>query len=290
MKIKRIAFYSIVSALFIFAEALFSTSLAAVKTQAAAGLTFDQIKMVAESGDADAQYALGYMYYYGKGGAPKDNDLAKSWIAKAAQQKQPQATKALNLMKQKLNQSPNPVTQEAKTSLQVQNEVKREQIGLNLAAKADQNDSKGHEPEEDDQRSKTTKESKTNLIASNQDEAEKAEKFASIDKRKSQVEKEIEEEESAAPATVDHHSKLYTLQLLGSHHQDLVKKVVLKHHLTSAKTYKTTFNHKDWYVLLYGEYQSKSEANSAAKRLAAKFDIQPWVKPLASVDHYKLAH
>lgn len=61
-------------------------------------LTFEQIKMAAESGDSDAQYALGYMSYYGKGGAPKDLALAKKWIGKAADQHQPQAMRALALI------------------------------------------------------------------------------------------------------------------------------------------------------------------------------------------------
>jgi DamX protein len=61
-------------------------------------LSFEKIKSAAENGNSDAQYALGYMYYYGKGGAPKNINLAKNWINKSAAQRQPQAIKALALI------------------------------------------------------------------------------------------------------------------------------------------------------------------------------------------------
>lgn len=55
---------------------------------------FKDLKPLAERGNADAQYAVGYMYYYGKG-TPKDMKLALQWMNKAAQQGQPLAQQAL---------------------------------------------------------------------------------------------------------------------------------------------------------------------------------------------------
>jgi septal ring-binding cell division protein DamX len=46
-------------------------------------LAFQEVKAPAEDGDPNAQYALGYMYYYGKG-TQQDITLGKYWIQKAA--------------------------------------------------------------------------------------------------------------------------------------------------------------------------------------------------------------
>ncbi len=62
-------------------------------------LAFDNlIKVTKESRDPAAQYALGYMYYYGLGIA-KDQDIARSWITKAAKQNYWPAMEALSSIK-----------------------------------------------------------------------------------------------------------------------------------------------------------------------------------------------
>jgi TPR repeat protein len=61
---------------------------------------FKDLKPAAEKGNKDAQYAVGYMYFYGKG-TDKDKKSARKWIRKAADQGQPQAVKALDSMKKK---------------------------------------------------------------------------------------------------------------------------------------------------------------------------------------------
>jgi TPR repeat protein len=58
---------------------------------------FEQLKPLAEQGNADAQYALGYMYYYGKG-TPINLPLARKWIKAAAAQGQPDASTALGML------------------------------------------------------------------------------------------------------------------------------------------------------------------------------------------------
>lgn len=58
---------------------------------------FAELKPLAEKGIADAQYAVGYMYYYGKG-TKVNRTQAKRWINRAAAQGQEQAQKAQRLM------------------------------------------------------------------------------------------------------------------------------------------------------------------------------------------------
>jgi len=55
---------------------------------------FQELLPLAEDGNADAQYAIAYMYYYGQG-VPQDVDVAKSWMKKAASQGQFLAKQAL---------------------------------------------------------------------------------------------------------------------------------------------------------------------------------------------------
>ncbi len=56
--------------------------------------SFEKIQSIAHNGDADAQYALGYLYYYGIG-TIKDKKAGLIWIRKAARQGQPLAIEAL---------------------------------------------------------------------------------------------------------------------------------------------------------------------------------------------------
>lgn len=55
---------------------------------------FNQLTFYANKGDANAEYAVGYMYYYGKG-VIEDRKLAIYWIRCAAKQGQPDSIQAL---------------------------------------------------------------------------------------------------------------------------------------------------------------------------------------------------
>lgn len=58
---------------------------------------FIRLKPEAEKGQPDAQYAVGYMYYYGQGVA-EDKQKALYWIKCAAKAGQPDAIEALKLL------------------------------------------------------------------------------------------------------------------------------------------------------------------------------------------------
>ena len=59
--------------------------------------SLSQVELAARNNDADAQYALGYMYYYGID-TPENMDGAKLWMRRAASQGQPQAIQALQIL------------------------------------------------------------------------------------------------------------------------------------------------------------------------------------------------
>lgn len=58
---------------------------------------FVRLKPEAEKGQPDAQYAVGYMYYYGQG-VVEDRAKAWSWITKAARAGQPDAVEAAAIL------------------------------------------------------------------------------------------------------------------------------------------------------------------------------------------------
>jgi TPR repeat protein len=58
---------------------------------------FIRLKPEAERGQRDAQYAVGYMYYYGVG-VVEDRDKAWFWIHMAARLGQPDAIEAVKIL------------------------------------------------------------------------------------------------------------------------------------------------------------------------------------------------
>ncbi len=66
---------------------------------------FEQLYPVAMEGDPDAQYAVGYMLYYGKGVAVNKND-GMEWIRKSAKQGNSLAEQALGIVYEQANFAP----------------------------------------------------------------------------------------------------------------------------------------------------------------------------------------
>jgi TPR repeat protein len=60
---------------------------------------FHQLLPLASEGNADAQYAVGYMYYYGYG-VTQDNESGLFWMNEAAAQHHVAAIKALEMIRQ----------------------------------------------------------------------------------------------------------------------------------------------------------------------------------------------
>lgn len=63
---------------------------------------FIRLKPEAERGQPDAQYAVGYMYYYGKG-VVEDRKKAWFWINAAANAGQPDAKVAFHMLNGNMN-------------------------------------------------------------------------------------------------------------------------------------------------------------------------------------------
>lgn len=70
-------------------------------------VAFVDLLPLAQKGDQDAQYAVGYMYYNGLG-VGKDYKTAQSWLQKSADQGDAKAQKALNMIEQAKQSEPFP--------------------------------------------------------------------------------------------------------------------------------------------------------------------------------------
>ena len=58
-------------------------------------MAYEHLASLADNGNSDAQYALGYMYYNGYG-VPRDEAVALQWIKKSAKQHNLKAVRALH--------------------------------------------------------------------------------------------------------------------------------------------------------------------------------------------------
>lgn len=226
-------------------------------------MSTEQIKSAAKDGDADAQYALGFMYYYGKQ-VPRDMDLARSWIRKAAAQGQVRAKSALKLLGDKIPTTTPKLAMQKKTTT------------TKIAAM---------KKTEDFKETKVKPTTTTKIVARNttpkpvtpptrQKVTAAKTKIASATDL-SATEKRLLKKQS------DH----FTLQILGSRHLDQVQSVIDQNHLAkNSSIYHTYFKGKDWYVLIYGDYKNPDDALAAIDRLPPMAQqLKPWVKPFASV-------
>jgi len=76
----------------------------------------------------------------------------------------------------------------------------------------------------------------------------------------------------------------YTIQILGVHDRLILKKFIEKHNNKNLATFKTRYRNKNWYVLIYGIYPTRSQANQALATLPASLqENKPWLRSFASV-------
>lgn len=220
-----------------------------------------KVQHAAADGDADAQYALGYMYYYGLD-TVRDQDNAKLWISRSAAQGQPLAKRALAMIegtvpqksyapkfahKSKLKSKPQAVTQ-PKSSVQVAQTKHRPVV---KHTSADHTASVVHQPHS---QSVSHAVESSDLV---------------------QMENTLLHEPTSG----------FTLQLMGNHNERVIKNFIASHHLQNKATYYySSFQHSKWYMLVYGQYKTVGEAHAAIATLPPELrHLQPWIKPIRDV-------
>lgn len=284
------------------------------------GMSIDQIRHAAEQGDPDAEYALGYMYYYGKG-TPRDEQAARMWIQKAAAQGQPQAVKAVQMLG--ITGQPKAASVEQKkeetSKGKVTPSIGESSSNTNVMNIANSNaaPSATNSPSNSTSASTSTNNSASNddttavnnsavtdstaannnsmdnsvAATGNPDQpAQITPNTQTTQKHKNTISKRDNSSGNYSQSLSKNKlltapAHYYTIQLLGSYEKSDITSYINAHHLQNKATYyRTTFSGKPWYVLVYGIYPTDAEAKSAIARLPEGIKkLNPWVKPVASV-------
>lgn len=227
--------------------------------------SLDKIEAAARQGDSDAQYALGYMYFYGIG-TVRDVDAAKLWIRRAAAQGQPLALKASHI----LNYEEKPPSGGESTGDIYKPKTYNEQSAAVLnSAKPAQHVSE-HLPAYN--KSKQSQRNAALGVLDNQPESDPA--------------------VNASSSSQSDLGVGYTLQIMASHDLHKLENFISHYHLQSAASYyKARYHGSDWYMLTYGVYRNKADAKKALSSLpVAVQGMHPWIKPLSLVSREKQAH
>ncbi|MCH9770575.1 MAG: SPOR domain-containing protein [Gammaproteobacteria bacterium] len=252
--------------------------------------SLSRIQQAAQMGDPDAQYALGYMYYYGIG-TTTDAQAAQIWIDRAAAQGQPLAQRARRLLEGggslhslharrrgsgvSLHQSPADVSQmnaqapEKKLNNVLPGYGKRKKA----SALQELNTSKAPKsPVSAHQRMANASVTQHETIAS-------ASTSVSHSVAQSGSADQAQSELMTMPA------RNYTLQLLGSHNLEGVNAFIQQYGLTGkVKIYQASFHHESWYMIVYGSYPNFSAARRALRELPPGIrKLRPWIKSFAIV-------
>lgn len=277
------------------------------------GCSFDRIDAAARTGDPDAQYALGYLYFYGVG-VDKNGQVGKMWIDKAAAQGQPLAIRAQRLMSQN-GYSYRPgggsgggAYRDTSTDVSSLNSNKSAQsissvlpgYGKKTAS------STGSTTSSSSQAASSVSATKPSSTASSNVPASASSQTTSSTSTTKPVGSSMTPGIPATPSTkptpaapqaplsshltpgeahlLDVSSTAYTVQLMGSHNPRALADFVKKNGLSGAYYYASRSHDQNWYSLIYGTYPSKQAAEQAIKQLpVAVKKVHPWVKPMAVV-------
>ncbi len=204
---------------------------------------FRQLLPLAVKGKPEAQYAVGYMYYYGYG-VPEDDESGLFWMTKAAEQNYPPAIRALQLIQHPTaaSQSIVPSRQPSVYENHQEKILRQEYIPIVTPQKMSE-----AEPE------KMPAEPPVNIASASE-------------------EKQVFNQQAQA--------RKYALQLYGSYHLNAVKELQLQLRLkNTGHIYQTTHQGKDWYVLTFGRFATAHEASATQKNLPGDLkQMHPWVR------------
>lgn len=247
------------------------------------GCSLSKIEGAASRGDPDAQYALGYMYFYGIG-TVRDTRAARLWIRRAAAQGQPLAIKATHILNYR--EYPGVGGASGPTSSHVPSYKRVDVHQANTRAPTKSLNE--HLPAYKKSKSKSVHESLTR---------KPGEKTSPPVKNPTTEEKTAPS--NAAPPLSQRHNGSnsntqqalmrvqgnYTLQLMASADIKAVQSFVRRHRLQGkVKYYHASYHGNTWYMLLYGTYATVTQARAAKQQLpSAVRSLQPWVKSLRLV-------
>lgn len=262
------------------------------------GCSLERVQQAAQSGDPDAQYALGYMYYYGID-TIQDTQTARLWISKAAAQGQPLAVKAMQLLQggsnhilhgsgMIMNGLHHPSESNAISYRSTRPRQNANVRSMNSAIPSKPLNE--HLPAYGKRKPPVLKSLQRKNKPPVQSTTQSPPSSTTIIEPTSEVPKKLHFKHHQKIARADltetekkilkAPSKTYTLQLMGSHNFKAVEDFVKRHHLEEkTKYYSANFHGSKWYMLIYGAYPSVMDANIAERELPKSIRaLHPWIK------------
>lgn len=256
--------------------------------------SLSRIEAAAERGDPDAQYALGYMYFYGIG-TVRDPKAAQLWIHRAASQGQPLAIKAGHILNKNGNPSMGGTAGPASHSGSVTQPTMSADDGASAGGplpqykstnvdeankKAPSKPLSDYLPRYKQNRQAPAVQEVLKKKPGETDTPPQAQTPPPANPGKASTQGQSSSPMSRAETELMQAKGAYTLQLMASVDLQAVKDFLDQHQLKGqAKYFHANYRGNTWYVLLYGDYGSLAQAHTALNKLpSAVRALHPWVK------------
>ena len=246
------------------------------------------LHVLSKAGDPEAQYALGYMYYYGMG-VDKNQIVARRLISMSAEKGNKEAIRALRLLVDSNSVFAN-----------VENVPPRVQYGANT--------NKFSEPSSKTNVSMADNQAKTSPVADEEfkeltkKDMENTFKLVKFDK-----DKPVTNVNKTAKATVNKPNmqqkqavnnwlfkespQAYTIQLAANKDKNIINDFIKKHNIAKkAKIYTYNYNNEQWYAVSLGVYNEPAAAFNVLTKLPQGLKAnKPWVRQLSNIKKEALA-
>jgi hypothetical protein len=227
------------------------------------------LKPLAEQGHADAQYALGYLYYNGLG-VPSNNTLSMQWLKRAAANGNNEAVEALRRLSLLGRDSAN--IDEQTTSLSTQTPVEANEAVMGASKETYVTETpKPITPDSPGVPAEAVLQTES---------AEAAEAMAPAITSAART-TFTDDEQWIMNQSSDH----YTIQVIATSNEAALQRFINENNLQDSTVYyRTRRNGGNWFVLIQGSFKSLSLAKNAINKLATPLQLEkPWIKPIADI-------
>lgn len=265
------------------------------------GCDVGRVLEAAKAGDTDAQYALGYMYYYGLG-ADRDQETAVLWIRRAALSGHPLAKKAYAMIENGKHLGElhgnlgNHLTHGAPLS-------ERRGVRRHMERRPDLKTLNAQTPEAPLQTvlpgyGEKPPTAQSVIPALNQSTGSAEETTTSSGPARAES-GDLRTAVAASPVLADaaavqsmrdllivpaHH---YAIQLFAGRQLGAINTLIAQSGLENqVHRYAVRFNHAPWHMAIYGDFRTHAEAAQALSRLARPIrNMHPWIKSYQAIQH-----
>ncbi len=241
---------------------------------------FHELLPIAVKGNPQAQYAVGYMYYYGYG-VPEDVESGMFWMTRAAEQNYPPAIEALQIIREHNmeiaadeNRRRQMDQRDAIMQSTVRTSPRRTTVTVIKSKPTQKVTTKYIQPVT------LLHKPSPRISAPPQSSPPPSAGAVAIQKPDPHVAQNAPRNDDNSVA-----ERNFTLQLFGSYHLTDVKGLQTRLRLkNSGHIYQTQFNGKDWYVLTFGNFITAHEASATKHNLPQGLkELNPWVRKIDSL-------